>query len=241
MVALEQGCLGEALQCFEECLEINTRNNFAHYQSTDLRNIGMVYMNLHQFERALTVMETAAELRKQLDEVDTLLLSQLALCRMILGDDTMLQELRRVMLLHHRDVYTQFLVRLTLIDGHLWQRDLPMARQLIDTFLSEVKDTNPLLHARALLRLGRVKLYMGEADAAQTLQQAVALEKEWGGREVWLGGVWMTEAGLPEGDIVAADKIAEIGLGLAFKPDLRYAFLHAPTVEMVMHRTEKTE
>ena len=242
MIALEQGCIGEALACFEECLEINTRNSFAHYQSTDLRNIGIVYMNLHQFDRAKTVLETAADLRKQLDEVDTLLLSQLAYCRMILGEGhEMLQELRRLMTFSHRDVYVQFQVRLTLIDGHLWQQDAPLAGQLIQQLLAEVQTVNALYHARTLLRLGRVKLLQNEPDAAATLKQAVQLEQQLGGREVWMGGVWLAEAGLIEGDIITADKIAEIALGLAFKPDLRYAFLHAPTVEMVLHRTEKTD
>jgi class 3 adenylate cyclase/tetratricopeptide (TPR) repeat protein len=244
VIALERGDIGQALAHFEFCLERNHANGFTHYQATDLRNLGSVYLALEQHERAAAAFETATQMRDQQAERDTLLMAFSGLYFVQTGRAAEgLPLLKQVVTLEHRDVFTHYQVQLCLIDGHIGAGEYSVARQLAQQLINELQGVNRVLYGRALLRFGRVKHFLGEANAHSVLMQGLEAEREYGGREIWQAHVWVAEA-TPDAEqrqqhhAQAARALARIGQQLAPKPDLQYAFLHHPTVVRALHLSQ---
>ncbi len=179
-------------------------------------------------------------MRDQQAERDTLLMALNGLYFLHTGRPAEgLALLRQVVTLEHRDVFTHYQVQLCLIDGHISAGEYSVARQLAQQLINELQGANRALYARALLRFGRIKHFLGEANAYSVLMQGLEAEREYGGRETWQAYVWAAEAApdaqqRQQHNAQAAQVLASIGQQIAHKPDIQYAFLHSPQVANVL-------
>lgn len=236
-ITLERGLMGDALKYLEQCLEDSFSSGDIYYQISDMVSISLIYLNLQRLTRAETVIETAHQLSIEINHPETLLEMYRVLVRLLQHRDPAdLTEMRHLVARQHRDFYTQFRVRLALMDGLLWMNEYVAVRQLAEQFLPEVQLVNPVLYARTLLRLGRAKAALGDEDAVAILRAAAAAEQTLGGRETCQAYVWLAEADPEHAQAayqVALDQIHLIAASLENWPDLRYSFLDAPLVAQV--------
>ena len=105
------------------------------------------------------------------------------------------------------------------------------------SFVQQVDVHNPLLRARGLRWLGRANHALGDVDAISALREALDLEAEYGGRDVWICARTLADC-LDNADEartyyeLSAEKLQERIDGLSDYPDVQ---AHLQSHQHVQH------
>lgn len=239
-VAMEKGDLATALGYFERVLEINQEREYTHYQLADLRNIGLVYMTLLNYDRALSVFDGAHVLQEGIGADDVLLQAYRGLCFMYVGQlEFGLEMLEEALERQYKEFFTAQLVQLAYIQGLVKLTHYHQAHNLVNEFIQQINKENPVLHGRALLQRGIIESNDDHHQAYETLKQALKLETTFGGRDTWLMYAALARYTSDEDErqqyyIQAAKRIRSISTNLYSHPDLQATFLSSAPVYNIL-------
>jgi len=194
ILSLERGQIGEAILGLEEIRQANEASGLVHLQVSDWRNLGQAYLALFNDQRARVAFEQAQILSSSLGYQDSLLCALHALTLIRLGQaEVGLPALREAVRKPHRDLFRQHLVTLVLLEGSAlvgdWVTCLEQGRVLID----RVRLDNGLLYGRTLMRLARATYALGQSGALRMARQALDIEQENQGREIWYAHAVLAE------------------------------------------------
>jgi class 3 adenylate cyclase/tetratricopeptide (TPR) repeat protein len=240
MTVHDAGDMATALSHFERTLDNNYARNFRHYQAQDLRNIGLTYLTLMCYDRALATFDEAAAIQQMIGIEDNLLQAYRGLCYMLLGQrDEGFALLADAARRGDRDMYHARLLQLTYLRGLALIEDMVSCREQALSFVQQVRNRSPLLQARGLLWLGIAGHALGDPAASAVLQDALRQEKIHGGRDVWLCYEALARATDDDDKrrdyyAQAAETLRNIGKSLEKHPDLQYAFLKNDFVQGVI-------
>jgi class 3 adenylate cyclase/tetratricopeptide (TPR) repeat protein len=185
-IALDRGEIAAALDHYERVLHINRQGENLYYQVLDLSHIGTVYRHVFAYERALETFDQAELLRQQIHFDDPLLQVNRAHCWIAMGRaEQGLALLRAAAARETPDAHVRQQVILALIQGLALTGYYSECRDLALRFITEAYQHNPILYGRGLLWLGLAQHALGETNGQQTLRQALQIEQDYGGRELW--------------------------------------------------------
>jgi tetratricopeptide (TPR) repeat protein len=242
-VAMDSGDPATAMLYFERVLEINYERGYHHYQVLDLRNIGLVYLNLMCYDRALLAFDEALSIQELAATEDNLLRAYRAICLMSMGQiNEGLARLTEAVGRGERDTYNDCLLHLEYVRGLGLADDPVHAHEQALALVRKVKVLNPVLYGRALLEQGRASHALRDPAAMTLLEEALRHEKQYGGRDLWLcydalaQMVTDTAARLHHLRL-AAETLRHTGNTLINRPDLQYAFLNHPRVKAILDET----
>ena len=235
-VALESGDIATALSYFEQVYTYNYANSQTTYTPADVRNIGLIYMILLQYERALHYFDEAQRLHDLDHTEDMLLIAYRGECLIHLGQPQVgLSLLDEAMQVGDRLVYHHWLLHLAAIRGLLSAGDAVRGREQAFAFAQQVKERNLLLYGRGLLALAQAGHALNEANVVETLYEALQIEELHGGRDLWLGYETLASAcadSAAQQDMrrQAGQLLQQMGKTLYTHADLQEAFYQHPRV-----------
>lgn len=243
LILLEKGRPAEALGYFHDVLRINHERGYTHFKVGDLRNVGQVYDALMSYERSLAVYEEARDLQRSLGHADNLLNALHGLCLMCRGDIALgMAQVRDAAQGGHVDVYHQHLLQLTLVNALYHDGDYEACIAHGQALLDETT-INPIMRGRIIFKIGQAQQMQGNHEGAlASLEQALALEVEYGGRDVWrihasLAEVYGDHPQAQAHRQRAGDILREWEASLSIHPDLQYVFRHNETVQALFEAT----
>jgi class 3 adenylate cyclase/tetratricopeptide (TPR) repeat protein len=243
-VALESGDIATALSYFEQVHAYNQANNQTTYTPGDLRNIGLVYMTLLQYERALYYFEEAQRLHNQNRTEDMLLMAYRGECLIHMGQPQIgVSLLSEAMQVGDRLVYHQWLLHLATIRGWLAAGDAVHGREQAFTFTEHIKERNLLLYGRGLMALAQAGHALHDARVIDTLQEALQFEALHGGRDLWVGHETLASAcadasAQQTARQQAAQLLKQLGKTLYTNPQLQQEFYAHPRVAGLLKSLE---
>jgi predicted ATPase/class 3 adenylate cyclase len=186
-IALERGDLAHALNNLDRVLAINQKSANVYFQILDLRLIAQVYRAVYAYEMALEVLDQADALQATINYRDSLLGIERGLCWIAIGrTEEGLALLRAAARENYQDTYDRQQVMLALLQGLSLTGQYQEAVTVGEGFLNEAQKHNPILHGRGLLWLGFAQRALGDDRVMATLQNALELEQDYAGRDVWL-------------------------------------------------------
>lgn len=239
-VALEAGDVATALSYFEQVHDYNLANNQTTYTPADLRNIGLIYLTLLQYERALYHFEEAQRLHDLNHTEDMLLMAYRGECLIYMGQTQIgLSLLHEATQVGDRLVYHNWLLTLAAIRGWLAAGDAVRGREQAFTFAQNMKERNQLLYGRSLLTLAQAGHALHEPSVVDTLREALQAEALHGGRDLWIGYETLAAAHTEETDQQqalqqAAQLLQQMGKTLYTHPQLQQGFYAHPRVARLL-------
>lgn len=193
--ALNRGDVAGALGYYERALDMNRRDNNVYYQSLDLRHLAEIHRILFAFDRALELCDQAEKLQTSIGHHDPFVAVNRGLCLIHLGDITpgmklLFQAARE----NHQNVTGSLRAQVALLQGLVLSRKDETCLELAQSRLAEMREHSRLLYGRALLWLGLAQAGVGSpGEAYQTLEQAVLVESESGGCDLWQAHLALSE------------------------------------------------
>lgn len=231
LIALDRGHMGEALSYFEQVLESNENLGYAHFIALDMRNIALVYWTLGAFNRATVVLQSAYETQRSIGIEDTLMQAFRGMIH-ILNDENEegLALLEDAYQRGHRDIHDSRIIHLTYIRALYRLKMYAACREQAQEFINRVAHHNLILQARGRMMLAMARFAQGDSGVMPLMEQALADEERYGGRDLWRGHLFMSQIAPDEETrdhhraeaVKIVEKIAE---DLTGYPELRQSFL----------------
>jgi tetratricopeptide (TPR) repeat protein len=245
VIHIDMGHFGQALMRFEEMLEIDKRLGLIHEQRLDLRSIGRIYLDLHLYDRAEQAFEAALQLKGQrMDDDDFLGVFQ-AILRARRGETRRAAEqIEKVVQANPPGHFRQYLLNLFWADVLLMDEAFDRVVEVTADLVERTRTHNPLMCARAQIRLGYARARLGDEAGLSLLREALCYEEERGGRDVLQGYLWLAVADPPSAQQAyqrAASCLYALARDLAPRSELRYAFLQTAFVKDVLRRANLTD
>lgn len=246
ILAVERGDYAQGLNIFEQVRDANSAQNYWHFAAIDWRNIAHTYLFIFNEHRALGALEKASTYAEQSGVRDSLLPALRGICQIRIGNATEgLKQVWSALELPHRDVYSQQMLELLVVEALLNAGEYAACREQSLPLLLKTQSEHPLLYARTATRLARALHHLGDEQAFHLAQQALSIEAEHEGRELWIAYSTLAEVSASAEDALAyyqhaAEYLHAISANLSPLPDLQSTFNNAPQVRRVLRRARPT-
>lgn len=243
MCYIEKGTLNDALTCFEQIRQINRQRGHAHYEAKDLRYIGIVYLHLQMPQRALAYFNDALTYEHESSEEEIILQAYRAYTlilqgRRAQGSALLFDAFNR----GSKSLFQQQRLYWLYICGLLNLGEASAARDEAQTFLNAVGE-HPLWRAKGLRALGEVQRSQADAQALETLHEALKLEMTNGGVDRWLCHRLIAETSADPAEQsqhfhAAADELRRIVDEFANNPHFQAELLDTEAYQHVFEREQ---
>ncbi len=187
-ICLDEGRFSDMLKYMEHVLEINRSVGTVVYQIADLYLIALGYYLLFQYETALSLLEEAEEISSSVDFDMPFLAACRGMCYLGLGERqeealTLIEDAtnRGKVTASDRRTLRLFGLRALVEVGYY---DVALAEG--KAFLDDVSGVNDVLYGRGLLWVGLAQHALDMPEAHDTLLEALDMERQNGGRDLWL-------------------------------------------------------
>jgi class 3 adenylate cyclase/tetratricopeptide (TPR) repeat protein len=238
LLDLERGNVADALDSFEQTLNIHRDRGLIAEQAKDLFYIGLSYLALLNTGKAYEYFSDASHLSKAFAYDDVLMqayraVSLIHLKRVTQGKSLLVDAMER----SSKDVYVQNQLQLVYISSLAPLRDFVSMREQAMSFLQR-QDVNPILKARAMRWLALASHHLGTMDAVETLRQALEAEKTYAGCDTWMCHYLLAQALTKPSEIqehcrASAELIIERAETLVGREEMREVFLDSELVKMI--------
>lgn len=186
-IALDQGAVASALDCFEQVLKINTEGGNLLYQIMDMRLIAVTYTQLFAFDDALALLDKADELSQQIQYESPLLHGIRGQIAVIQGDYAHgLARLEQAANAEYNNTYDHYDVELAYIKGLALAGEYDQCVARAQSFTETAGDHNVLLFGRGVLWQGLAMYKLGDERALAALRTAFNNETHYMGGALWL-------------------------------------------------------
>ncbi len=240
LIALDRGDISTALQYFEDVLRLNVEGENIHYQILDWINIARVYSAIFAYELSLEALERANALQAFLQTDNTVLKAYRGLNLIDLGDtEAGYPLIEDAVTRSHKDVHNAHLLQLIDIRACVIIKNYDLGLERANSFRERMRDINPILYGRATLWAGIASLEFDRERASELIEEAMTLEQDQGGRDLWLAFTAYAQANQnPELTHAYHEKSANILQAISFslhsRPDLQAIFQNHTQVQGTM-------
>lgn len=244
LVELERGHIIKALHYFERVLRVNIERENIHYQILDLRNIGITYLSVFAYEKAIHTFERAQELEDYIHYKDALLEAYRALAMIEVGRiDEGVKEMQEAVQRGHADIYHNLQIQLVQIEGWVKIKKYDEALEIVDNFLQASENLSPILYGRGLLWKGQIYQTIDRSIATELLEKALHHESMFAGLFVWMCHYALAQVAI--GTEFSQPKyhdayrvLTQIGLTLSSRTDLQEQFHQSDVLRQIEKKSE---
>lgn len=244
LISFERGNIAQALDYFEQVLNVNLDRENIHYQILDLRNIGATYLSIFAYEKAITTFERAQELEDYIHYKDALLQAYRALALIEVGRiDEGIREMEDAVERGHEDIYHDLQIKLVQLEGWVKIKKFEEAAPLAHEVMEASKNLNPILYGRSLLWKGLICHSTDSNLAVNLLEQALQYEVDHAGLYLWvchqaIAQVSPDAEGTRKRHADALHVLTSIGMSLTPRPELQAAFRESDVIRRVEQLVE---
>jgi class 3 adenylate cyclase/tetratricopeptide (TPR) repeat protein len=238
MIDLERGNIADALDSFEQTLNIHRDKGLVAEQAKDLFYIGLAHLFLLNTDKAYEYFSDASLLSKAFAYDDVLVqayraFSLIYLKRVTQGKALLLDAMER----GSKDAHVQNQLQIVYISSLVLLQDFVSMREQTMSFLQR-EEVNPILRARAMRWMGVASHHLGTMDAVETLYKALEAEKTFAGRDTWMCHYLLAQALMKASDIqehyqASAELIIARAETLIGREEMRDAFLENELVKFI--------